>query len=110
LWWAHSDRTPFGTGQPYSASQLKNALREHGFLIERLERALYFPAAQSTLLLSLADFFEGWGEKLCPALGGLLVAEVGRQLYAPLLSKTRAAPRRLILPLPLPIAPVPAGV
>jgi SAM-dependent methyltransferase len=108
--WTHSDITPFGTGEPYSSSQIKTTLRDHGFLVERVWRTLYMPPTQSRLMLSLADFFEKYGEKLCPAFGGLLLVEAGKQLYAPLVAKSRTSSRRLIVPMPLPIAPKPVGV
>ena len=100
--WAHSDRTPFGCGQPYSTSQLKQALRDQGFLVERTWQALHMPPGASRLMLSLVDFIEKYGEKLFPAFGGLHLMEAGKQLYAPILTKTRSLHSRLVLPLPLP--------
>lgn len=100
--WAHSDRTPFGTGQPYSAFQIKDTLRDHGFLVDRTWRALYIPPSQSRMLLSMADAIETCGEKLFPGFGGLLVMEAGKQIYAPLMLKPRLTRHRLILPLPIP--------
>lgn len=108
--WAHSDRTPFGNGQPYSTQQLKNALRDQGFLVDRTWQALYMPPSTSRLILSLADFLEKYGEKLFPGFGGVHLMEAGKQLYAPLLTK-QTIHRRLVLPLPLPVprGPLPAG-
>jgi SAM-dependent methyltransferase len=109
--WAHSDATPFGNGQPYSASQLRDTLRDHGFLVERTWRALYLPPSQSRLLLPLADMLEKYLERLFPGFGGLLLMEAGKQLYAPLLTKSKATGRRLVLPLQLPVSagPLPTG-
>ncbi len=108
--WAHSDRTPFGTGQPYSAFQIKDTLRDHGFLADRTWRALYMPPSQSRLWLSMADTLETFGEKLFPGFGGVLVMEAGKQIYAPLTAKARLIRHRLVLPLPMPApGPVPAG-
>lgn len=109
--WAHSDRTPFGTGQPYSGFQIKDQLREQGFLVDRLWNALYMPPTSSRLVISLADGFEKYGPKLFPGLGGLLMVEAGKQLYAPLAAKSRFAPQRLVLPLTSPVGatPIPAG-
>jgi SAM-dependent methyltransferase len=106
--WAHSDRTPFGTGQPYSSFQIKDTLRDHGFLVDRVWHTLYMPPSTSRLNLSLADFLEKYGEKIFPGLGGLLVMEAGKQLYGPLLTKSKTRPHRLVLPLPLG-DPLPAG-
>ncbi len=107
--WAHSDSTPFGTGRPYSPSQLKGALREGGFLVERFWRALYMPPSQARLPLALADVVEKYAAIVFPGFGGLLLMEAGKQIYAPLLTKSRATPRRLVLPLPFPIpsGPIP---
>jgi SAM-dependent methyltransferase len=108
--WAHSDRTPFGTGEPYSGFQIKDALRDHGFLVDRTWRALYMPPSQSRLWLSMADTIETIGEKLFPGFGGLHVMEAGKQIYAPLAVKSRLTRHRLVLPLPMPATgPVPAG-
>ena len=109
--WAHSDRTPFGNGQPYSSSQIKTALRDEGFLIDRTTRALYFPPTSSRLILSVAEYIEKAAKKIVPGLGGLLLLEAGKQLYSPLLIKSATPRHRLVLPLPLPsgLPPVPAG-
>jgi SAM-dependent methyltransferase len=107
--WAHSDRTPFGHGQPYSASQIRNVLHNQGFMIERTRHALYAPPSAARVNLSLADRFERYGGALCPGFGGLLLLEASKQLYAP--TPVRNSLRhRLVLPLPLPASgPLPAG-
>jgi len=109
--WAHSDRTPFGTGQPYSSFQIKNSLREQGFLVDRLWHALYMPPSDSRLWISLADGFEKYGKRLFPGFGGVLMVEASKQLYAPIATKSRIASRRLVLPLPSPMGhnPLPVG-
>lgn len=107
--WAHSDLTPFGNGQPFSSSQIKRALYQQGFLIERRRYALYMPPVSSRLLLSLADRVERIGRALFPAFGGVLIVEAGKQLYAPRGEK-KSLRNRLLLPLPtLPASPLPAG-
>lgn len=106
--WALSDRTPFGTGQPYSGFQIRDRLREQGFLVDRLWNALYVPPTASRVILSLADRLESWGQRLFPGFGGVLLVEAGKQLYAPVALKSRFMPQRLVLPLPA-SRPVPAG-
>ena len=108
--WAHGDRTPFGTGQPYSAFQIKDALRDHGFLVDRTWRALFMPPSQSRFILALADVFERYGEILFPGFGGLLMMEAGKQIYAPLSPKAKLTKHRLVLPLPMPGGPNPLPV
>jgi SAM-dependent methyltransferase len=108
--WAHSDRTPFGTGQPYSAFQIKDTLRDQGFLVDRTFRALYLPPSQSRMMLSVADVFEKYGEKIFPGFGGLLLMEAGKQIFAPVGATARPSRHRLVLPLPVPAAgPLTAG-
>jgi len=108
--WAHGDRTPFGTGQPYSAFQIKDTLRDRGFLVDRMFRALFLPPSNLRLILSMADFLEKFGEIVFPGFGGLLVMEAGKQLYAPLTPKAKLTRHRLVLPLPIPTpGPLPAG-
>jgi SAM-dependent methyltransferase len=98
--WAHIDNTPFGTGEPYSSTQIRRILRDHGFLTNNIKQSLYMPPTSSRLMLRFADTFEKYGERLFPGFGGVLVAEAGKQLYAPLITKSRAFHRRLVLPLP----------
>lgn len=107
--WAHSDQTPFGTGQPYSGFQIKDYLRDQGFLVDRLWNALYLPPTSSRLLMSLADGFETYGQRFFPGLGGLLLVEAGKQLYAPIAAKSRFVPQRLVLPLARPVTSGPLG-
>ena len=109
--WAHNDRTPFGHGQPYSSSQLRKTLRDHGFMIERSWSSLYFPPTASRIILSLSDFIEKYAERVLPPFGGLLLAEASKQVYAAAPVAKQSLQKRLILPLPLPeaVPPLPAG-
>lgn len=109
--WAHSDTTPFGTGRPYSAAQLRAALRDHGFLVERSWNALFAPPWSSRSGLALARIAEKIASLFCPAFGGVLIVEAGKQVFAPNLSKARLSARRLLVPLsfPSPSEPVPTG-
>ncbi|MGB9152584.1 MAG: methyltransferase domain-containing protein [Alphaproteobacteria bacterium] len=104
--WAHSDLTPFGTGQPYSPSQIKRALHNQGFLVERSRYALYALPTASRLALSLADKIEKYGALLFPGFGGVLLLEASKQLYVPLVTKAQLQ-RRLVLPLSMPV-PLPS--
>ena len=104
--WANSDHTPFGNGQPYSPSQIKTALHNQGFLIERVRHALYVPANISRIGLSLANKIEKYAVRLFPGFGGVLLVESSKQLYAPLPLKVRRS--RLVLPLSLP-TPLPGA-
>ncbi|MDD3287411.1 MAG: methyltransferase domain-containing protein [Alphaproteobacteria bacterium] len=107
--WAHSDKTPFGTGQPYSSDQLKNALKDHGFIIDRTWKWLHFPPVQSKFLLAVAAAWEKYVGWMFQGMGGILVMEARKQLYAPVFTKSRAPSRGLALHLSFPANPLPAG-
>jgi hypothetical protein len=101
--WANSDKTPFGNGQPYSPTQIKKALHQQGFLIERVCHALYVPANISRIGLTLADKIEKYVSRIFFGFGGVMLVESSKQLYAPLPDKIQAR-HRLVLPLSLPTA------
>lgn len=109
--WAGNDQTPFGSGRPYSLSQLKRLMRDHGFIVERSWRSLFFPPYQSRLILALADRLEKYAGWLFPGFGGVLVLEVSKQLYAPLLNQPLKVKHRMVLPMPIPVPgrPLPTG-
>ena len=105
--WAHHDGTPFGAGQPYSASQLRALLREQGFYIERSWHALYWPPGHSRISLVLSGLVERLGVLLPSVFGGVHIVEVGKQIYSPTLSGAKSGRRRMVLPLfPKPSSPV----
>lgn len=80
--WARADWTPFGRGTPYSASQVEEFLKENLFVPERTERALFIPPFKSETLLRTAAYWEKVGQKLYPAMGGILLVEASKQIYA----------------------------
>jgi SAM-dependent methyltransferase len=99
--WARFDGTPFGHGEPFSAQQVRRIFKEHLFVTERVERALFMPPTTSRLFLSTAPVWEKLGHRFLNAFGGVLMAEASKQLYAgtavPIASKARAEKRRRIL-------------
>ena len=81
--WARSDKTPFGYGKPYSASQLDQLLRLHRFVPERHQSALYFAPSEKTFWLRLAKFWEGFGlRNILPLVAGVIVVEASKQVHA----------------------------
>lgn len=107
--WAHSDATPFGTGQPYSKSQLRTLLKNQGFLAERSWHSLFAPPMGCRLCLMVASWLEKLGSFLYPAFGGVLIMEASKHVFAPTMVKSRALGRRLVLPMPFPVSPVPSN-
>jgi SAM-dependent methyltransferase len=81
-YWAQSDATPFGHGRPFSRHQLAALLADSMFEPVASARALYAPPATWSPLVRSADAFERVGEFVWPALGGLVLMEAVKRLYA----------------------------
>jgi len=107
--WALSDQTPFGTGQPYSSSQLRGLLRAQGFCIEKLGHALFMPPWSSCLSLLVAPWIERLAALFLWGFGGVLIVQASKNVLSPLLTKSRPIQRRLVLPLSMPVSPLPTG-
>lgn len=106
--WAHCDQTPFGTGQPYSRTQLQHVLNEHGFSIEHTTRCLIAPPRTGRVSMAFAPFIEACG-CVFSRFGGILMMQATKKVYTPAFVKTRSVRRRHILSMPLPAQPIPTG-
>ena len=104
--WARLDTTPFGHGQPFSRSQLRDLMRETLFSPTHWAEALYVPPIGRQLLLRSAPAFERLGARLSLPGAGVLVVEATKQLYRPV--GLRRLERRYV-PKPV-LIPQPAGV
>lgn len=80
--WARLDRTPFGYGRPYTGSQLSRLLRDTMFTPIRTETALHTPPSRSRMMLSTASAWENIGSRWFRAIGGLIMLEATKQIYA----------------------------
>jgi len=80
--WARADWSPFGRGTPYSSKQVELFLKENLFVPERTQRALFTPPFRHETLLRTFRFWERVGQILCPAMGGVLLVEASKQIYA----------------------------
>jgi SAM-dependent methyltransferase len=89
--WARIDGTPFGQGQPYTATQLSLLLREEGFTPERTAAALFVPPNGSRMMLRSAAAWEKIGERWFTTFAGVAMVEATKQIYA------TPAPRRRAL-------------
>ncbi|XSG81955.1 MAG: methyltransferase domain-containing protein [Methyloligella sp. ZOD6] len=100
--WARVETTPFGSGRPFSRSQLSRLLRDASFVPEYWQHALYMPPFNYRFLLKWALFWERLGLVLWPAFSGVIMVEASKQVYGavPSKAKRRRAGR---------FAPVPAG-
>lgn len=81
--WSRLDTTPFGQGQPYSRSQLRDLLRETLFSPTHWAEALYLPPIGHSLVVRSAPAFERVGAQLALPGAGVLVVEATKQLYRP---------------------------
>jgi len=92
--WAHSERTPFGQGRPFSPGQLNRVLTDACFRVERRESALFLPPTNWRFLLRSAEVWECVGHTLMPQFAGVLLVEAAKDAYAPI---PTGAARRLVV-------------
>ncbi len=110
--WARVDSTPFGHGQPYSRSQLRDLMRETLFSPTHWTEALYMPPIGRQLFLRSAPAFEKIGAQLALPGAGVLVVEAQKQLYRPILRRQlsrRMAPAMQPVLVPRPVGAVARG-
>ena len=81
--WARAERTPFGHGRPYSRGQLRHLLQEHGFTLVAARTILFTPPAASGRFLGMGPQIERIGRNWFPGIGGVLMIEAEKNLYAP---------------------------
>ncbi len=82
--WARLDTTPFGYGQPYSRSQLRELMRDALFSPTYWTEALYAPPFERRMFLRSAALFESIGAKLSLPGAGVTIVEATKQLYRPI--------------------------
>jgi SAM-dependent methyltransferase len=80
--WARFDSSPFGHGQPYSRPQLARLLRDARFAISSWSPVLYLPPWHWSLLHNAASAMEILGSRAMPGLGGAIIVEATKQVYA----------------------------
>src|SRR5215472_11948205 len=85
--WARLDRTPFGSGRPYTMSQLSQLLRDELFTPIGSATALFIPPAREGIILRSAPAWERIGTRFFPTVAGVVLIEAAKQIYA----KPRAA-------------------
>ncbi|MCF3947879.1 class I SAM-dependent methyltransferase [Acidiphilium sp. AL] len=78
--WAYLERTPFGHGQPYSASQLGRLLAGALFRVERRDVALFMPPLGGGTILKTASLAERAGRRAMPQAAGVILAEAAKDV------------------------------
>lgn len=96
--WSRNERTPFGHGKPFSSAQLTKLLRDCQFEPGETQRALYMPPSQTKLLQQVAPAAERIGQKFFTRLGGVLIIEATKQIYAA--SPARPVTKRRLIVVP----------
>jgi len=100
--WARLDRTPFGSGRPYTPSQLNRLLRDTMFTPTATGTALFVPPFQSRFVLRSAPAWENLGQRWFPTFAGVVLVEAGKQIYGGSHVGAAVKARRYI--------PVPGGI
>ena len=101
--WARLDRTPFGSGRPYTVSQLSQLLRDELFTPVGSDAALFIPPARKRMMLRSAPAWERIGRRWFPTFAGVVLIEATKQIYAKP-AAARAPRHRLVY------APAPHGL
>ncbi len=96
--WARLDRTPFGHGHPYSQSQLSRLLRDAMFNPVAARYGLFVPPSRRRVLHAAAPAWERMGGRWFPRLGGVLIAEATKLIYAATPAAMPSTRRRVLAP------------
>lgn len=80
--WSGSGKTPFGFGRPFNGLQLRGLLTTHHFTLLRSASALFAPPVLASISPRLCFKVEKIGAFLWWFLGGVLIMEAEKQLYA----------------------------
>ncbi|MCW5696215.1 MAG: methyltransferase domain-containing protein [Bauldia sp.] len=104
--WSRVERTPFGTGYPFSRTQMTMLLREAMFSPIAWTHALAMPPLRSGVLLRTGTSWERIGTRIWPRLSGVLIVEATKLLHQRIPASRRASRERRLQPA---LAP-PAGM
>ncbi len=80
--WAPFDKTPFGTGRPYSRTQLFDTLADSMLTPTQWHYCLHLPPFSNPAALRLLGALETPGKKWWRKLAGLILMEAEKQIYA----------------------------
>lgn len=106
--WARMDTTPFGSGRPYSRSQITHLLRETWFTPTGWGEALYVPPVSLGLFLRSAVAWERAGATISAPFAGVHIVEATKQVYRAIPARRE---RRRLMPVLKPVLlPSPGAV
>jgi SAM-dependent methyltransferase len=99
--WARADSTPYGQGQPYSKSQLRDLLHRAEFSPVFWGEALYAPPVARPFMIRSAPTIERVGAALGLPFAGVLIVEAIKQVYRPVgvraIARARPPPLKPVL-------------
>ena len=95
--WARFEHTPFGTGRPFSRTQLDALLRETNFTPCAWGEALHFPPSRKRFMMRFHAVLERAGRSLWPIFAGVVIVEAQKRLYQGVPVAVRAS-RRVFVP------------
>ena len=95
--WAHFEHTPFGQGQPYSEGQLQRLLESQLFRVERRDGALFVLPFPWRAALRGAGLWEKVGRGAMRSLGGVVVLEAEKDLFAAMPAGAVSLRRRVVM-------------
>ena len=91
--WAYCGDTPFRKGTPYAVSRIRTLLNTTGFTLREVHSACFLPPSTHPLMHAFFSFGEFLGALLAPRLGGVLVIEAEKHIYAGIPESSRALVR-----------------
>jgi SAM-dependent methyltransferase len=96
--WSMIDRTPFGQGHPYTLTQITQLMRDNLFTPAESTFALFVPPSRRRIVIHSAPAWEKVGTQVLPHLGGVVLVEATKQIYAGTPLPAPARRRRLYIP------------
>lgn len=98
-YWARRDASPLGWGRPFSPNQVKEQLLQTLFIPKQYKFALFFPPVFGDRFLGAANAWEKAGQRWFAPLGGVVLCEAEKVVYAgtPLTVETQT--KRRLAPL-----------
>ena len=93
--WSRAETTPFGHGTPFSKRQIFSLLKNTGLNPEKCTRSLFLPPFVDKLPRVFSNQVEVFGERVLPLLGGVLIVEANKLVYAEPNKNRVAAKKRL---------------
>ncbi len=80
--WSINEREPFGHGRPWTRRQLIPFLTDCLFQVTASTTAVHMPPLNLSLITSASRAWERAGELVTPGLGGVVLVEAAKHLYA----------------------------